>query len=46
MIDRWESRAAYDAFMEANRDEYMRRAEETTRHYTQELHLGTFEIVR
>ena len=29
VIDRWESREAYQAFVDANRDEYMRRVDET-----------------
>ena len=29
VVDRWESREAYNAFVEANRDEYMRRVDET-----------------
>jgi len=43
VLDRWESRDAYQAFVEANRDEYMRRVDETAFHYDQELRLGTFE---
>jgi heme-degrading monooxygenase HmoA len=45
VIDRWESRAAYNAFVEANRDEYMRRVDETAFLYVQELRTGTFESV-
>ena len=45
VIDRWESREAYNAFVEANRDEYMRRVDETAFHYERELRLGTFENV-
>ncbi len=45
VIDRWESRDAYNAFVEANRDEYMRRVDETAFLYEQELRLGTFESV-
>jgi heme-degrading monooxygenase HmoA len=45
VVDRWESREAYNAFVEANRDEYLRRVEETAFHFTQELRLGTFESV-
>ncbi len=45
VLDRWESRGAYNAFVEANRDEYVRRVDETTGHYEQELRFGTFENV-
>jgi heme-degrading monooxygenase HmoA len=45
VIDRWESAAAYDAFVAANREEYMRRVDETVFLYQQELRLGTFESV-
>ena len=45
VIDRWESGEAYNAFVEGNRDEYMRRVDETAFHFTQELRLGTFENV-
>ena len=45
VVDRWESREAYNAFVEANRDEYMRRVDETAYLYRQELRLGTFENV-
>ncbi len=45
VIDRWETREAYNAFVEANRDEYMRRVDESAFHYVQELRLGTFEGV-
>ena len=43
VLDRWESRDAYNAFVEANREEYMRRVDDTRFHYDQELRLGTFE---
>ena len=43
VIDRWESREAYNEFVEQRRDEYMRRVDETAFHYAQELRLGTFE---
>ena len=43
--DRWETREAYNAFVEANREEYMRRVDESAFHYLQELRLGTFEGV-
>jgi heme-degrading monooxygenase HmoA len=45
VLDRWESREAYQAFVEANRDEYIRRVDETAFHHEQELRLGTFENV-
>jgi heme-degrading monooxygenase HmoA len=45
VVDRWESRDAYNAFVEANRGEYMRRVDETTFLYLHELRLGTFEGV-
>ena len=45
VIDRWESREAYNDFVAAHRDEYMRRVDDTAFHYTQELRLGTFENV-
>ena len=45
VIDRWESRDTYNDFVETNRDEYMRRVDETAFHYAQELRLGTFENV-
>jgi len=44
-VDRWESREAYQAFVDAHRDEYMRRVDETVFHYEQELRVGTFENV-
>jgi heme-degrading monooxygenase HmoA len=45
VVDRWESREAYNDFVAGNRDEYMRRVDETAFHYEQELRLGTFESV-
>ncbi len=45
MVDRWESREAYNAFVEAHREEYMRRVDETSYLYDQELRFGTFENV-
>ena len=45
VIDRWETGEAYNAFVDANRDEYMRRVDETTFLYVQELRFGTFENV-
>ena len=45
VLDRWETREAYNAFVEAKRDEYVRRVDETTGHYEHELRFGTFENV-
>jgi heme-degrading monooxygenase HmoA len=45
VVDRWESRESYNAFIEANREEYMRRVDDSAFHYAQELRLGTFEGV-
>ena len=45
VIDRWETREAYNDFLAANNDEYMRRADETRLHHLQELRFGTFENV-
>ena len=45
VVDRWESREAYNGFVEANRTEYMRLVDETAFHYSHELRLGTFESV-
>ena len=45
VLDRWESREAYQAFVESRREEYMRRVDETAFHHAQELRLGTFENV-
>ena len=45
VVDRWESAEAYNAFVTANRDEYMRRVDETAFHHSSELRLGTFESV-
>jgi hypothetical protein len=45
VIDRWESAAAYDAFVAANRDEYMRRVDDAAFLHRQELRFGTFENV-
>jgi heme-degrading monooxygenase HmoA len=44
-IDRWESREAYNAFVERHRDEYMRRVDETAFLHQQELRFGTFETI-
>jgi heme-degrading monooxygenase HmoA len=45
VVDRWESRDTYNDFVAAHRDEYMRRVDETTFLYDQELRVGTFEGV-
>jgi heme-degrading monooxygenase HmoA len=45
VIDRWESREAYQAFVEERREEYMRRVDDTAFYYAAELRLGTFENV-
>ena len=37
VVDRWESRDAYNAFVESHRDEYMRRVDETAFNYDREL---------
>jgi len=45
VVDRWETRGAYNDFVEAYREEYMRRVDETAFLYGRELRLGTFENV-
>jgi heme-degrading monooxygenase HmoA len=45
VVDRWETREAYNDFVERHRDEYMRRVDETVFLYDHELRLGTFEGV-
>ena len=45
VVDRWESREAYNDFAAANRDEYLRRVDDTAFRYEQELRLGTYESV-
>jgi heme-degrading monooxygenase HmoA len=45
VIDRWESADAYNTFAAANREEYMRRVDDSHFHYEQELRFGTFENV-
>jgi heme-degrading monooxygenase HmoA len=45
VLDRWESREAYNAFVEANREEYIRRVDETAPFYEHELRFGSFENV-
>jgi heme-degrading monooxygenase HmoA len=43
VIDRWESQETYNDFLAAHRDDYMRRSDESSFHYVQELRFGTFE---
>ena len=45
VVDRWESREAYNTFVEAHREAYMLRVDETAFCYDRELRLGTFENV-
>jgi len=45
VIDRWESAEHYNTFATTNRDEYMRRVDDTRFLYDQELRFGTFENV-
>ena len=45
VIDRWESAEAYNAFATSQREEYMRRVDDTRYLYDQELRFGTFENV-
>jgi hypothetical protein len=45
VIDRWDSAEAYNTFAAANREEYMRRVDDSRFHYEQELRFGTFENV-
>ena len=45
VIDRWESAETYNDFVAANSDEYLRRGDEMSFHYVQELRFGTFESV-
>ena len=45
VIDRWESAEAYNGFAAANREEYVRRVDDSRFHYEQELRFGTFENV-
>ena len=43
VLDRWESREAYQSFVDAHREEYMRRVDDSAFYYDQELRFGTFE---
>ena len=45
VIDRWESREAYNTFVATQREEYMKRVDETAYLYDAELRFGTFENV-
>jgi heme-degrading monooxygenase HmoA len=45
VIDRWESADAYNAFLAAFADEYLRRSDESRFYYLQELRFGTFQNV-
>ncbi|HEV2592118.1 MAG TPA: antibiotic biosynthesis monooxygenase family protein [Gaiellaceae bacterium] len=45
VIDRWESADAYNAFLEANQAEYLRRSDDMSFHYVQELRFGSFDSV-
>jgi heme-degrading monooxygenase HmoA len=45
VVDRWQTREAYNDFVAAHREEYMRRVDETGFLYRQELRVGTFENV-
>ena len=45
VIDRWESIDAYNAFLAAHQDEYLRRSDDARLHSVQELRFGTFENV-
>jgi heme-degrading monooxygenase HmoA len=45
VVDRWETREAYNAFVEEHRDEYMRRVDESAFRYEHELRIGSFESV-
>ena len=45
VIDRWESAEVYNEFATAQREEYMRRVDDTRYLYEQELRFGTFENV-
>lgn len=45
VIDRWDSRDAYHAFVEEHRAEYMKRVDESAFYHDSELRFGTFENV-
>lgn len=45
LIDRWESREAFERFSADRQAEYFRRSEDSAVHYLQELRLGAYENV-
>jgi heme-degrading monooxygenase HmoA len=45
VVDRWDSADAYNTFATENREEYIRRVDDTRFLYDQELRFGTFENV-
>ena len=45
LLDRWDSAAAYEAFLAANREEYERRGRETAALYEGEERVGAFDLV-
>jgi heme-degrading monooxygenase HmoA len=45
VIDRWESREAFERFSQEHQAEYFRRSEDAGVHYLQELRLGVYESV-
>jgi heme-degrading monooxygenase HmoA len=45
VVDRWDSREAYNDFVAGNRDEYMRRVDENSFLHDAELRIGTFETI-
>ena len=45
LIDRWESRDAFEVFAKEHQAEYFRRSEDTAFYYLQELKLGEYETV-
>jgi heme-degrading monooxygenase HmoA len=46
VIDRWDSAEAYNAFLAAHADEYLRRSDDARLYYLHELRMGTFETGR
>ena len=42
VIDRWDSADAYNAFLAAHGDEYLRRSDDARFYYVHELRMGTF----
>ncbi len=45
LIDRWESREAFETYAAEHQSEYFRRSEEAEVFYLQELRLGSYENV-